>query len=137
MDTVYYESLLTSTSDVPDDPYSFAVYSWVLAAVLNEVERVAAPSGAALAYPPDPRDAAGGCEASVDCEGEFGLGAIVAGKAVAALVTPLSRSTTLRVISSRSYLATSDVRTSIRPHFIWIPTILRLFPFRDQWSSYH
>ena len=62
---------------------------------------MAAPSGAALAYPPDPRDAAGGCEASVDCEGEFGLGAIVAGKAVAALVTPLSRSTTLRVISSR------------------------------------
>ena len=103
MDTAYYESALTSTSEVLNDPYSLAVYSCVLAPVLNEVERVAAPSGAALAYPLDPRDAdaVGDCEASVDCEGGFGLGVILAGKAVAALVMPLFRSTTLRIISSR------------------------------------
>ena len=112
MDAAYYESALTSTSDVPNGPYSFAVYSWVLAAVLNEVERVAAPSGAALAYPPGPRDAAGGCEARIDCEGGFGLRVIVAGKAVAAPVTPLLRSTTLRVISSRSEKNSEKVRCS-------------------------
>ena len=55
-------------------------------------------------------DAAGGCEASIDCEGGFGLRVIVAGKAVAAPVTPLLRSTTLRVISSRSEKNSPAVR---------------------------
>ena len=63
---MYYESVLTSTSEVPNDPYSLAVYSCVFAAALNEVERVAAPRGAALAYPLDPRDAVGDCDESAD-----------------------------------------------------------------------
>jgi hypothetical protein len=45
---------------------NLAVYSCVLAAALNEVESVAAPSGAALAYPPDPGGAVEGCDARVE-----------------------------------------------------------------------
>ena len=45
-----HDNARTSTSKVPNDPYSLAVYSCAFAAVLNEVESVAAPSRAALAY---------------------------------------------------------------------------------------
>ena len=45
-----YESVRTSTSKVPNGPNSLAVYSCAFAAVLNEVESVEVPSGAALAY---------------------------------------------------------------------------------------
>jgi len=54
---MYYDSVLISTSEVPNCPYSLAVYSCVFAAALNEVEGVATTRGAALVYPLDPRDA--------------------------------------------------------------------------------
>jgi len=81
---------------------------------LHDVEREAAPGGAALAYPLDPRDAVGGCDASVDCEGGFGLGVIVTREATDK-VHHLARN----LFAAREELARSQRRFSARRMSAW------------------